>query len=151
MLRPRTLLLLPLLLLPACGGSDGLPKDEFVAKAEAVCAKTNAALEDEKEPESPQEIEPYFSRQLKTAKDATEELEQLAADQPDEDQIRTIFLTPLRGQVEELETYLPRIAEAVEQGEQGLSELEEPDLPKADEAAMKEYGFDACLEVAQTG
>lgn len=150
LLRTATPVLLSLVVLTGCG-SDGLPKDEFVSKAEAICEKANEDLDQEPELEDPDQITPYFERLLDTADEATSDLEELAADQPDEDEIQKIFLTPLRGQVEELQDYLPKIEEAVkDKGAEGLADLEEPDLPEADADAMEEYGFDACLETAQT-
>jgi hypothetical protein len=151
-MRPRSLasVLLPVVLVAACGGSDGLPKEEFVERAEALCSSANDALDNEPQPESPEQITPYFERLLTTAEETTTELEELAADQPDEEEISRIFLTPLRGQVEVLQGYLPKVEEAVQEGEQGLAELPEPELPEADASAMRDYGFDACLETAQT-
>lgn len=140
--------LLSLALLSACG-DDGLSKEDFVEQAEALCAEANTALEEEPEPEGPDEVGPYFETLLETADETTTELEELAADQPDEDELKEIFLDPLRGQVEELQDFLPQITEAAEQGEDAFNDLEEPDLPEADTDAMEEYGFDACVETAQ--
>jgi hypothetical protein len=142
--------LLSLVLLSACG-DDGLPKDEFVAKAESICKQANDKLEAEPEIENPDEIAGYFRKLLDTADEATKELEELAADQPDEDEINEIFLDPLRGQVDELQDFLPEVEKAIEdKGAEALDELEEPDLPEADAEAMEEYGFDACVETANT-
>jgi hypothetical protein len=160
--------LLCLALLSACGGSSsggsssggsssggagrgdsGLPKAEFLAQAEKICADANTALDAEPEPTSPEGISPYFDALLGIADDTTTELEQLAAEQPDKAEVDTIFLTPLRGQVEAIQAYLPKAKAALEQGQEAFTSLPEPMLPPADSAAMRSYGFDACVETAQ--
>lgn len=146
---PRlALALLPLALLTGCGG-DGLSREAFVERAEAVCAEANRDLEAEREPETPAQIAPYFEQVLGTADAATRALEQLAADQPDAAELERIFLTPLRGQVDGLKDYLPEVQRAAEQGEQALDALQEPALPQADLPAMRAYGFDACVRTAE--
>jgi hypothetical protein len=148
LLRTASPVLLCLVMLTACG-DDGLSRAEFVSRAEALCGTANTALDDEPEPTTPQEIQPYFESLLATARETAEDLTALAADQPDAGAIDTIFLTPLRGQVAVLEEYLPKVQAAVEGGEQNLSALEEPDLPEADLDAMRDYGFDDCVQTAE--
>jgi hypothetical protein len=119
--------LLCLALLSACGGDSsgdgggddkGLPKAEFLTQAEKICADANTALDAEPEPTSPEGISPYFDKLLGIADDTTTELEQLAADQPDKAEVDKIFLTPLRGQVEAIQAYLPKAKAALEQGQE---------------------------------
>ena len=155
----RTAPVLLALALSACGGSssgssdeeqaEGLPKAEFVTQAEKICADANAALEAEPEPTSPAGISPYFDELVGIADGTTTKLEQLAADQPDKAEVDKIFLTPLRGQVEAIQAYLPKAKAALAQGEEAFTSLPEPELPEADTEAMKGYGFDACVETAQ--
>lgn len=164
LLRTAPTALLALALLTACSGgdggsdggsggadADGLPKAEFVTQAEAICTQANAQLEAEPQPTSPAGIEPYFDALVRIADDTTTELEELAADQSDKAEVDRIFLTPLRGQVSAIESYLPTAKEALRQGEQAFAQLSPPALPEADVEAMKEYGFEACVETAQAG
>jgi hypothetical protein len=149
--------LLSLALLAACGGGssgDGedekaLEKADFLAQAEKICADANTALQAEPEPTSPAGISPYFDKLVGIADSTTTDLEQLAADQPDKAEVDRIFLTPLRGQVEAIQAYLPKAKEALKQGEEAFTSLPEPVLPEADAKAMEGYGFDKCVETAQ--
>lgn len=156
MLRRCAPALLPLLLLAGCSGSsssgeraEGLPKAEFLAQAEKICANANTALDAEPEPTAPAGISPYFDTLVGIAADTTSRLEAVAAGQPDKAEVDEIFLTPLRAQVTTIEAYLPKAKAALAEGEEAFTSLPEPELPEADTAAMEEYGFDACVETAQ--
>lgn len=142
--------LLALALLTGCGGSDGLSQEEFVSQAEDLCSKANTELEGATAPTTPEEIGPYFQKLLDTADGTTQELEALAADQEDEEELQRIFLTPLRAQVDALQDYLPKVEEAAKAGPDALEGLKEPDLPDADTKAMREYGFEACVTTAES-
>ena len=151
--------LLSLALLTACGGGgeaggasdDALPKAEFVSKADALCKEANTKFETEAQPTSPEGIVPYLDTLVGIADDTTTDLEELAAPQPDEEEIDKIFLTALRGQVTALEEYRPKVEEAVKKGEQAVAALEQPESPDADIPAMKAYGFKDCVKTAETG
>ena len=158
MLRRLSPVLLCLALATACGGgddggsgSDGLPKAEFIRAAEAICKDANVELEAEPEPTAAAGVGPYFDTLVGIADTTTSELEELAADQPDKEEVDRIFLTPLRGQVSAIQDYLPKAKEALAQGEEAFTNLPEPTLPEADIPGMKAYGFETCVETATSG
>lgn len=128
----------------------GLAKADYVAQSEAACAKANADLDAVPEPTTPAELEPAFGKILTIADTTTTQLEQLAAAQPDKAELDRIFLAPLRGQVSGLRTYLPQLTAAAQKGEAAVEALGQPDLPKADLAAMTAYGFKECVTTADT-
>lgn len=137
-------------LLAGCGaGSDALSKADFVSQADALCKSANAKLDADPDVTSVDSFKGYFTDLLKVADDTTSDLEKLAADQPDKDMIQKIFLTPLRGQVDALRDFQPKIDEATKNGLEGLADLEEPDTPEADLDAMKSYGFTDCVDTAE--
>jgi hypothetical protein len=147
----RSLLVLPVLLLPACSSSqdEALPKAEFLERAEAICSGANERLEAEPEPTAPSQVEPYFDALVGIADRTATDLERLAEDQPDAAELDRIFLTPLRGQVDAVQAYLPKAKAALRESEQAFAALPQPELPEVDAAAMEEYGFDACVETAR--
>ncbi len=163
--RCAALFLLPALLLAACGGgsdsgdaasptasatSAGLAKAEYLTKSEAVCTKANTVVDAQTEPTSGEEAVAQYDASLTLADTTTTELEELAADQPDAAQLQTIFLTPVRGQVAALTAYKPTVEKAAAEGPEAFDALAGPDLPEADLAAMKTYGFSACVTLAET-
>ena len=142
--------LLPLVLLTACSSEvEALPKAEFLERAEAVCSGANERLEAEPEPTGPAQVEPYFDALVAIADDTATDLERLAAPQPDAEELDRIFLGPLRGQVDAVQAYLPKAKAALRESEQAFAALPQPELPEVDTAAMRDYGFDACVETAR--
>lgn len=175
MLRRTAPLLLSLALLSACGGEDGtatattpsptasatpagLTKAEFVAKAEAVCSDAVAEIESVPEPTGPDDAQASFTATLAVASTSTTELERLAAAQPDAAELEEIFTGPLRENLTVAQEYFPKLIEAfaalAESAQSGQApefpELPEmPELKDPDVEAMKAYGFDRCIKLAE--
>ena len=147
--RLAALALVPVLL-AGCGGDDRLGKAELVTRSEALCAEANGKIDAQQPPATPDQVDESLRETLDIADDYTTRLERLAATAEDEAEVKEIFLTPLRGQVEALRKFIPQVAAAGEKGQAAIEALADPDLPEADLDAMRTFGFDACLKTAQS-
>lgn len=155
----RLAAVLPLALLVSCAGSDkdliaaGLTKAEYVAKAEAICTRANAAVKAETFPTSPQALPAYVENLLQIAEQATKEVVALEPPAADKADLQAKVLTPLQGQITEGRAYLAKIKVAVstnDQAELGRLIASPPASSKADLDWMRGYGFKACVESADT-
>lgn len=147
-------LLLPIVLLAACGGASGPGKSAYLAQAEAICKKANSDVKALAVPSTPSALPAYVSTLLGIADAATTQLEKLAPPAADKAQLDKRFLTPLRGQIVEGRAYLGEIKKAVAANDQAaLQKLvtNPPTASKADTAWMTSYGFVSCVEAAKTG
>lgn len=141
--------LLALLVLTGCG-DDALSRRELVAQAEAICAEANAKIDAKPTATTPGEVVTSLKETLEIADEYTGRLERLAARAEDADDVREIFLTPLRGQVEALRKFVPQVEAAAPKGPAAIEALADPQLPEADAEAMRTFGFSSCLKTAQT-
>lgn len=154
----RLALVLPLVLLAACGGSkdhtaSGQSKASYVSKAEAVCAKANADVKAEAFPTSPQGLPAYVQKLLDIADAATTQIKALEPPAADGGDLQAKVLTPLAGQVAEGRVYLAKIKKAVAANDQktlGALIASPPSGSKADLDWMRSYGFKACVDAADT-
>jgi len=149
----RTCLVLPLLLLAACGGSDGLSKSDYVAKAEALCKKANDDIDALTTPSDLTDIAPFLDKLIATADQTTDELVALDAPKDDKADLDKKFLQPLRKQVEQGRTWAADIktaAAAQDQAKIGQLLGNAPTMEEADLTWMKDYGFTECVETAET-
>jgi hypothetical protein len=133
--------------------STGLPKAEYLAQSEALCAQANEELDvlDAQEPASFEAILEQFRAGTDIARRTTEQLAALAAEQPDRVDLEGGLIRPLQAQVKAFEDYDAVLAQAVAQGPEAfdtLPELSPP--PPAPLEALRAYGFDACVEAADT-
>src|SRR5688572_14224381 len=98
-----------LLLVTACGGSDdgGSAKDDYLAKAEAVCAKANAELTEAEKarPTALTGITEYVDRIVGIARTNVTELAAIEAPEDDRADVEAKVLTPLREQLTIAEDY----------------------------------------------
>lgn len=151
----RVLVVLPLLLLAsACGGSDEpSAKEAYLAEAEAVCAKANAAQKAEKSPAGPDAIPAYVRRVVTIASDASAELNALEPPADDADELDAKLLSPLREQVAVGQAFAKDVEEAgAKKDTAAVLKLlgTAPLQPKADLEFMKDYGFVECVDAADT-
>lgn len=165
--RTPTLVAVPLaLLLAACGGgtgtrgggtpaasptATGLSKADYLSRSEDVCARANANLPAPPASRDAASLDQYFTAFEITINAAADQLTLLAERQPDRVELDRMFLTPLQGQVKGLTAFAPRLEAAVKSGPAAVRALGGPTLPAADLAAMRAYGFKACVESAHTG
>lgn len=159
--RRTALAVLPLALLAACGGSSdkatstpsptpaGLSKAAYIAASEAICTKANADIDAVPAPASVKDFPTSLQSTLTIADKATTDLEALGAKQADSTELTKTFLGPLRAQVTAIRAFLPKVAEAAAKGQAAVEALDEPKVPEADLAAMRAYGFTACVKSAE--
>lgn len=155
----RTLLVVPVVLVAACGGgssagSGGVSKADYLKKAEAICAKANTARDDLKTPSGASELAPYVARLVDLAAEATGELTALEAPEADLADLDKKVLDPLAQQVQEGRVFAEQVAAAARGGEQvKLVKLlsNPPTTTQADLAWMRKYGFTQCVDAADTG
>lgn len=140
-------------LLAGCGGSDGLSKSDYVAKAEALCKKANDDIDALTTPSDLTEIGPFLDKLITTADQTTDEL--VALDPPSDDKadLDGKFLDPLKKQVEQGRTWAADIKAAATANDQAkIAQLlgNAPTMAEADLGWMKTYGFKECVETAET-
>lgn len=128
------------------GGGD---KQAYLADSEAVCGTAKEQLDAIPAAMTAEDARGVFATGLSIVDSTTTRLEDLAKDSPDEEQVRTIFLEPLRGQADAIKEFLPTFEAALAKGPEAIAALEEPQLPEADVAAMQAYGFEKCTELAK--
>lgn len=151
---------LALLLATACSGggdkvsSQGVSKEDFLAKAEKVCAQANTDQDALKTPTSVDALAPYVARVVEIADTATEELKKLELPKADEADLKAKVLDPLEAQLTAGHAYADKVKAAADKNDfVALTKLlgDPPTDSKADLRWMKDYGFDACVEAADTG
>ncbi len=150
----RALLVLPaLLLVPACSGGDAEAKAAYLERAEAVCAKANAAQTALTTPSAADAIPTYVRSVVTVAGDASADLDALEAPEGDRAEIEEKFLAPLREQVALGRTYADEVEATSKKGDTaGVLRLlgSAPLQTKADLEFLKSYGFKACVDAADT-
>jgi len=149
----RIALVLPVLLVAACGGSDGPSKSDYLAKAEAICKKANDDIDALAPPSDVKGIETFLNSLVATADQTTDELERLDTPKDDTDALQSKFLKPLRTQVDEGREWADKVKTAAASNDQAKVFAALGDAPKmteADEKWMTGYGFKECVEAADT-
>lgn len=149
--------LLTALLLSACSGgggaTTGVSKADFLAAAEKICAQANTDQEALKTPTSVGALAPYVARVVEIAETATAELKELELPAADEADLTAKVLDPLQAQLTAGLAYADSVKAAADKNDFGaLTKLlgDPPTDSKADLRWMKDYGFDACVEAADT-
>ena len=153
--------ILVVLLLTACGsgggggtGSGGVTKADYVKAAEKVCAKANAEQDALKTPTSAKELAPYVAKVVDIASRATSDLEALEAPKADVADLKAKVFDPLDTQLEVAHQYSKDVDAATAKNDNiALIKLfsNPPTQTKADLRWMEGYGFDACVDAANTG
>lgn len=147
-----------IVLVAACGGSgdNGNPKDDYLSKAEAICAKANAQIADAKKkpPAGVTEVPPYVHKLVNLAKSSYDDLSALTPPSGDAAQIKSKLISPLATQVHDGELFAAKVdAAAAKNDSATLTQLvlNPPTKTRVDVAWMKSYGFNECVTAADTG
>lgn len=155
----RLLLVLPALLLAACGGSSvgdsgsaaEDPKAAFVAAAGDVCSKAQADAEALTFPTTAEAIKPFVDGSLAIAKEAQTGLAALTPPPADEQQLRSKVLDPFEALVAEGEAYAAKVTAAGTDSAKLLPLLsEQPTAEGIDLAYLRSYGLGTCADVIDT-
>ena len=150
-------LLLPFLLLVACGGGaspESADKKAYISAAEAICAKANAETSALKTPQAASELAPYVAKVVALADAATVKIDALTPPKADLAELSKKVLDPLKEQLAEGHTYAAKVAAADKaKDEAALTQLtlNAPTGSKADLTWMRKYGFSACVDAANVG
>jgi len=149
------LLVLALLLAGCSDGDDGdkKAKAEFIKQAEAICAKADADQKKLTRPTGLTTFAPYVTSVVEIARTATAQLAALKRPEADEAELKAKVFDPLQEQLAIADRYQLQVSAAVKAKDNAaLLRLggKAPTEPKADLRWMKAYGFDACVEVADT-
>lgn len=149
----RLALVLPVLLVAACGGASGLSKADYVKQAEAICKKANADIEALGTPSDLSQIGTFVDSLVAVADTATSDLVDLDAPEDDAKELKSEFLDPLEKQVQQGKkwaTDLKAAAAAKDQAKLGQLIGSNPVTSEPDLTWMKDYGFVECVEAAKT-
>lgn len=149
----RLALVLPLVLVVACGGSSGPSKADYIARAEAICKKANADVKALPFPTSTAAISDYAAKIVAVADETTTALGKLDQPAADKDDLEKKVLAPLRTQVSEGKEFAAKIKAAVDANDQKtLQQLvaKPPVGTEADLDWMRTYGFTQCVDTAKT-
>jgi hypothetical protein len=153
----RAALLLPLVLVTACGGGtakESAAKKNYLAKAEAICAKANADTAALQTPQAAGDLAPYVAKVLAVADTASTAVDSLTPPPADAAELRKRVVNPLKSQLAEAHAYAAKVAAADKtKDEAALTQLtlNAPTGSKADLRWMRKYGFSACVDAANVG
>lgn len=145
-----------LLLAAACGGSGADPKQDYLTKAEAICAKANTDIAAAKKntPAGITEVPPYVHKLLKLARSTYDDLSALTPPSADAAQIKSKLISPLATQVHDGELFAGQVDAAAAKNDSATLTrlvLNPPTQTRVDIAWMKGYGFKDCVTAADTG
>ena len=146
----RALLLVPLLVLPACGSDDpeADPKVAFVSSAEAVCTEARGERKALTTPTTASAIVPYVDEIVAILVRAQQDLAALELPPDDADEIRDKLLDPLAADVKTGQEFAAKVKAASPAQLLGLVS----NRPKTtvDLEWAKGYGLEVCAEAASS-
>ena len=151
--------LLVLALLAGCssgGGGDevtgGVTRADYLKAAETICAAANDEQDALKTPTDVKDLAGYVAKVVDIADRATRQLEALPAPKNDEADLKAKVFDRLDAQLVVAKDYSAQV-EAAKDDNVALAKLfvDPPTETKADLFWMRDYGFDECVEAADTG
>ncbi len=150
----RALLLLPLLLLPACGGGDDTdgedPKAAYVADATEVCEGAVEDFEALETPTTPEGFSPYADALVGILEEAHHELASLTPPEADQARLEEKVVNPLEKLVAEGKTYAASVKAAGADQAKLLALLSERPTGKTiDVGYLRSYGLSSCAEAVE--
>ena len=157
-MRPvKRALTLVVLAATACSGSASgdLAKSRtaYVLKAEAVCQKANEQQKALKTPTSVKELSPYVDAVVRIADQTSTALLKLSPPKKDRADLDRHVFTPLREQLDRGRAYADKVRSAAKHNDAiELAKLlsDPPNKTAADLSWMRHYGFEQCVEAADT-
>lgn len=154
---PRaTALPLLVLLLAGCGGgggSTGSGKAAYLAQAEAICTRANAAVKAVAGPTGATDFAPYVRKIVTLAETTTAQIAGLTPPKGDVADLQAKVIAPLQSQLRDGQRFADDVeAATVKKDTAALLRLagSAPTKARADLAYMRSYGFKACVDVADT-
>lgn len=149
----RALVLLPLLLLPACGGGDDGGEDvqaTYVADATAVCEDAVEDFEALVTPTTPDGFAPYADSLVGILEEAHTELAALTPPEEDKARLDEKVVDPLEKLVAEGKAYAAQVrAAGADQGKLLALLSERPTGKTIDVGYLRSYGLSACAEAVE--
>lgn len=149
----RALALLPLLLLPACGGGDDGGEDvkaAYVADASAVCEGATEDFEALVTPTTPEGFAPYADALVGILEEAHGELASLTPPEADRARLDEKVIDPLEKLVTEGKAYAVQVRAAGADQAKLLTLLSErPTGDTIDVGYLRSYGLSACAEAVE--
>jgi hypothetical protein len=151
MKRVAALLLVPALLAGCGSGKSGQPSAEkttYLARAEAICAQTNAAIAALPLPGATAAVIPYAQSVLTQVTTAQQQLSALTPPAADRATLETKVLVPLQAELTQGQQYVQRLTAAGRaKNSKAFTDLvaNPPTKSTADLVWMKNYGFNTCV------
>lgn len=147
----RSLLVLPLLAVAACGGSDEPDaKAAYVTEAGRVCQVAKDDADALTTPTSASEIKPFVDNSLSIAKRAQGELAELTPPPEDAAELEAKVLDPFAALVAEGDAYAAKVDAAGTDGAKLLPLLSQrPTAEGIDLEFLRSYGLGVCADVLE--
>lgn len=146
----RALLLLPFLLLPACGDDGADIKAAYVSDAAAVCDTAVEEFEALSTPTTPEGFAPYADSVVGIIEKAHAELAALTPPEDDREALEQRALDPLEDLVAEGEEFADEVrAAGADQAELLALLSQRPKVDGIDVEYLREYGLDSCAEAVE--
>ena len=140
-------------LLAAPPKANAALKKAYVDEAEVICAKANADQKALTTPTGVAAFAPYVTKVVAIAEQATTGVAALTPPPADKAELQAKFLGPLQEQLRDAQTFAADIEAATKGNDQAaLLRLagNPPTKTRADLTFMEGYGFDACVQAADT-
>ena len=153
-MKRAALLLLPLLLLPACGGDDGGDGEDlkaaYVSDATEVCEGAVEEFEALETPTTPEGFAPYADALVGILEGAHHELASLTPPEADQARLQEKVVDPLEKLVTEGKAYAAQVRAAGADQAKLLTLLSERPTGKTiDVGYLRSYGLSACAEAVE--
>jgi hypothetical protein len=154
-MRRRALIVLPALLLSLAGCGDDLEerRADYLERAEAVCADSNAQARELGSPASVADVPRFAEAAVALVRATVDGLEALEPPEEDRAEVQQKVLEPLRDDVGTAEEYAGQVTAAAEANDIPtlLTLNDERPTTSADVDFMRGYGFEECVTAAQQG
>jgi hypothetical protein len=145
----RALLLVPALLLAACGGGGTDAKAEFVAAADEVCAEAKADFDAGTQPTELDKLADYVDGVVRVLEQAEADLSALTPPEDDKAEIQAKLLGPLEADVKVAQDFAAKVRAAGGNGVKLLPLLSQRPKTTVDVAFARSYGLGTCAEAAE--